>query len=332
MRNSVVSALIAALVWALLPLLSLGTGGLPAHPGSVSAPPPAQTEGQEPPEDPLPQPVSGFDAGYRLPVLREGRTESMPLDRYLTGVLLSELPASFSDETRKAQAVACRTYALRSCAHPRHEGAAVCTDSVCCQGWRDPDSVSPALLAQAEAAVRATDGLCIRYQGALIGATFFSCSGGRTEDAAAVWGSELPYLRSVESPGEEMAAHFSDELRLPLEDFRARLLELDPEAELSGDPAGWIGDLRETPGGGVDEILLGGRPFRGTQLRKAFQLRSTAFTLRLNTQEAVFTTRGFGHRVGMSQYGAEAMARAGNDYVTILKWYYSGVDILPEAP
>ena len=337
MRNSVVCSLIVLSFWAVLGLLALRAGASAARDAAAPGPEtPAATGIVAAAADPaeaaapaLPAPRMGFDAAFRLPVLREGETVSMDLHSYLTGVLLAELPDRFADETRKAQAVASRTYALRSYAHRRHGEAALCTGAGCCQGWQDPDSVSPERRARAEAAVTATDGLVIRYGGELIDATFFSCSGGQTEDAAAVWGNELPYLRAVESPGEEAAAHFTDETRLSLSALRAALEELDPAVRLEGAPETWIGAVTHTPGGGVDEIELGGRSFRGTQLRKRFGLRSTVFTLELNKEEAVFRTRGSGHRVGMSQYGAEAMARAGNDFVTILTWYYTGVTVEP---
>ena len=169
-----------------------------------------------------------YDGRFFLPVLRDGEIESMDLQTYLTGVLLAELPERFSQQTRMAQAVACRTYVLRSYLRRRHSPAAVCTDSGCCQGWVDPQSVSPARREAALAAVRATDGLVIRYQGELIEATFFSCSGGKTEAAAEVWGSDAAYLQSVESPGEESAAHFRDETEIPLTDFCQTLRAENP--------------------------------------------------------------------------------------------------------
>ncbi len=324
MRHSIPIALIAAMLWAILPVLTLADAGTPAWAASEAAP-----AGSAPAEEAAGR---SFDRSWRLPVLRDGQVQRMDLHQYLTGVLLAELPASFAPETFKAQAVASRTYALRSCDHRRHPDAAVCTDSGCCQGWRDPAQASPAHRARAEAALDATDGLVIRCGGQLIEATFFSCSGGQTESAAAVWGNELPYLQAVESPGEEAAAHYRDELRLSLEEFRSVLTELDGASDFSGDPTGWVGSIRRSAGGGVEQIELGGRPFTGVGLRRAFGLRSTAFSLELTSTEAVFTTRGYGHRVGMSQYGAEAMAKAGNDFETILKWYYTGVEIGPAEP
>ena len=341
MKNSVLAALLLAAFWAALAFLSQGGSAVEMQNAtckmqneesatlsyfsvgtSIACPPSTDPTREADTAD-------GFDESFRIPVLSEGQVLSLSLHDYLTGVLLAEMPLSFPDEALKAQAVASRTYALRHYEHRRHEAAAVCTDSGCCQSWRDPAAADLADRARAEAAVRATDGLAIYYAGKLIEATFFACSGGRTEDAAAVWGSELPYLRAVESPGEEEAAHFSDVTRVPLAEFRAALAELDGAVDFPEALGGWVGSIRYTAGGGVAEIELGGRPFTGKQLRKCFGLRSTVFTLELSAEEAVFSTRGWGHRVGMSQYGAAAMAENGADFVEILEWYYQGVSVGP---
>ena len=217
------AALIVVLFWAALPFLRVEARqpATQADPQPVSDTQPPQTTCTESAAQTSAQ-VS-FDRWFLLPVLQDGEVVRMELHTYLTGVLLAEMPASFADEALKAQAVASRTYSLRSDSHRRHAGAAVCTSSACCQGWQDPDSAAPEARARAEAAVSATDGLVICYQGALIDATFFSCSGGQTEAAAAVWGSDLPYLQAVESPGEEAASHYTDETRIPLSDFRVSL-------------------------------------------------------------------------------------------------------------
>ncbi|MBQ1371546.1 MAG: stage II sporulation protein D [Oscillospiraceae bacterium] len=338
MKDSVISTCIVVLFWAVLPILccsqslaaqgSTDTGGWAASSpsGLFSPQPPEQTEDgtEAAPED---SEAPGFDRAFRMPVLRGDTTVSMDLHSYLTGVLLAEMPLSFEDEALKAQAVASRTYALRSYSSRRHDPCAVCVNSGCCQGWTDPDSVSPEERARAEAIVSETDGLVVCYQGELIEATFFSCSGGQTEAAVAVWGSELPYLQAVESPGEEGATHYEDETQIPLSEFREALAEQDAAVQFPDALGAWVGSIRYTPGGGVDEIELGGRPFKGTWLRQRFHLRSTAFTLELTDTEAVFTTKGFGHRVGMSQYGAEAMAKAGSSFEEILAWYYQGTNV-----
>jgi len=334
MRNSVLGTLAAAVFWTSLALLVL-PAKQPAPTSSVApvfaekteivtTTEPSSTVSAAASPDPAPVP---FDTAFSLSVLTEGGVRQMNLETYLTGVLLAEMPVSFSEEALKAQAVACRTYTLTRCGHPRHDDAAVCTHSGCCQGWKDPETVEPAARDRAAEAVRATDALVLLYEGKLIDATFFACSGGRTEDAAAVWGSKLPYLKAVDSPGEEEASHYSDEVRLPLAEFRSALEALDGRVRFGPNPGTWVESVGYTAGGGIDHMVIGGCPFRGTALRKSFGLRSTAFTLTLNEEEASFVTRGNGHRVGMSQYGANAMAQDGNDFEAILKWYYQGVEV-----
>ena len=171
-------------------------------------------------------------------------------------------------------------------------------------------------------AVRATAGQVLTYQDELIEATYFSCSGGMTEDAVAVWGTDYPYLQAVESPGEENAVHFEDTVLLTAEEFRHLLGQDLPE-----DPNTWIGDVSHTAGGGVDTIQIGNCIYSGKTLRAMLNLKSTAFTIDILGDTIQIATRGYGHRVGMSQYGADAMARQGNTYEEILQHYYPGVQL-----
>ena len=161
----------------------------------------------------------------------------------------------------------------------------------------------------------------------MIEATYFSCSGGRTEDAVAGWGTDIPYLQAVDSPGEEQAKHFTDSVLFTAKEFAACL-----GANLSGAPAKWLGSVTYTQGGGVATMVIGGKTYSGVDLRRKLGLRSTAFSMMAVGDQIHITTKGFGHRVGMSQYGAEAMAVAGSSYKAILQHYYPGVvlDILQE--
>ena len=261
-----------------------------------------------------------------IPVLQsDGITKTLKLEDYLVGVILGEMPLNFDIEALKAQAVVARTYTLRRVLiSQKHDGGAVCVNSACCQSYCPPEQYagSKASLNKAIAAVASTTGQVITYNGSLIEATYFSCSGGRTEDAQAVWGADIPYLQSVESPGEENAAHFEETVRFSGAEF-ARLLGIT----LSGEPNTWFGPVTYTVGGGVDTIRIGGVPFKGTQLRQMLDIRSTAFTITPLGETIYIVTKGFGHRVGMSQYGAEAMAVAGSDYRQILSHYYPGTNI-----
>lgn len=277
-------------------------------------------------------PSGNYDEEKTIYVLENGVPVEMTLHDYLTGVLLGEMPASFSAEALKAQAVAARTFTLHILQAGKHDGA-ICESAACCQAYVAPESYLAAngemgspVLEEMSQAVRATDGLVLEYGGTLIDAVFFSCSGGRTEAAIEVWGGDVPYLQAVDSPGEEDAVPFSDEKTISREEFCAVLSGLDPACDFSAEP--WIGTITYTQGGGVDEMELGGVFFDGTALRSVFSLRSTLFTVEVGESEVVFHTRGFGHRVGMSQYGADAMARNGSTFEDILAYYYQGTELV----
>lgn len=275
------------------------------------------------------EPTETQPSQQQIPVqMADGVVHDMDLEEYLAGVVLAEMPAEFETEALKAQAVVARTYALkRTTTGNKHPQNAVCTDPACCQAYRETadflQSGNPVdLLEKVRSAVQQTKGQVLTYNGILIEATYYSCSGGRTEDAQAVWGAEIPYLQSVESPGEEKATHYIDTVQFSTAEF-CRLLGRD----LPGNPAGWIGDVSYTAGGGVDRIYIADQEYQGTQLRQLLGLRSTAFVITAAGDTVTITTKGYGHRVGMSQYGAEAMAVTGNDYTQILAHYYQGAQL-----
>lgn len=261
-------------------------------------------------------------------VLNEGTVTEMDLETYLAGVVLGEMPADFEAEALKAQAVVARTFTLRSEQIGKHNAAAVCTDSNCCQAYISPESYlsqggTQENIDRIYAAVTDTQGMVLTYNGELIEATYFSCSGGSTEDAVAVWGTDVPYLRATDSPGEEQAAHYTDTVSFSADEFMKALgLKLD------GAPKTWLGSVTYTAGGGVDTMLIGNVSFSGTELRNLLALRSTAFTMTADDTTITITTRGYGHRVGMSQYGADAMAANGSSYDKILAHYYQGTKLV----
>ena len=272
---------------------------------------------------------AAVDETERLTVLAKyGNLRQMPLSEYLVGVVLAEMPADFDSEALKAQAVVARTYTRKRMEKGKHGEAAVCMDPGCCQGWRSPESYleeggRQASIDRVRRAVADTDGAVLCYDGALIDATYFSCSGGSTEDAVAVWGQDVPYLQAVESPGEEAAPRYSDSVTFPASELAQRL-----GIENRGDPSGWFSGITYTEGGGVETISVRGKSFTGTQLRSKLGLRSTAFDLEVKGNHITITTRGFGHRVGMSQYGAQAMAERGCSFEEILSHYYTGAELV----
>ena len=209
-----------------------------------------------------------------IQVWHDGILDEFPLTEYLTGVLISEMPGSFQMEAKMAQAVVARTYALRRVGGTDKHPGAVCTDSNCCQGYLDPDTFADRETVKlARQAVEATAGIVLTYEGELIDATYFSCSGGFTEDAVAVWGSDVPYLQSVESPGEEIAAHYTDTTHFTKE-------QLETALGVKLGVGNWIGTMTYTEGGGVASVMIGGKQFRGTELRTLLGLHSTAFAVK----------------------------------------------------
>lgn len=257
-----------------------------------------------------------------------GETEKVDMDTYLLGVVLAEMPVSFEMEALKAQAVVARTYTRKAYATDgKHGDGSVCTNPSCCQAYISEEDY----LAQGGTqegvdkvrhAIGATTGYVLTYGEELIEATYFSCSGGSTEDAVAVWGTDYPYLQAVDSPGEEDAPYDTDTVVFTPEEFQAAL-----GTDFSGSPRSWIGTTTYTEGGGVDTMTIGGESYTGTQLRSLLKLRSTAFTVLTEEDSVTITTRGYGHRVGMSQYGADAMAVTGSSFQEILAHYYPGTTL-----
>ena len=264
-----------------------------------------------------------------IPVLMtDGTLRQMDLEDYIRGVVLAEMPASFEMDALKAQAVAARTYALRrQTLTDRHPQGAVCADHTCCQAWMSDEDYLKSRgtkldLEKVRDAVNETAGQVLTYEGRLAETTYFSCSGGQTEDAAAVWGEEIPYLQSVVSPGEEGSAEYEQTLYFTSAEFADKL-----GRKLTGMPSQWLGEATETEGGGVATMVIGGVTYSGTELRRLLGLNSTIFTMEADEAGITVTTRGNGHRVGMSQYGADAMAVAGSSYTEILAYYYPGTVI-----
>ncbi len=291
---------------------------------------------------PLPAPEPRTQAapaaeGVTVTLLRDGETAVLPLEEYLVGAVAAEMPASFHPQALRAQAVASRTFALyrRGEVSGRHPRADLCGDPGCCQAW-----LSEAERAELwgdsfqvwEAAVRAaaedTAGVCLTWRGEPILACFHASSPGVTESSGAVWGTALPYLVSVDTPeGEEDVPGFVTSVRLSADELRRGVREIDPRAPFDGEPETWVGQRVLDTGGRVAALRVGGVTVPGSAVRETFSLRSACFTLVWTGEDFLFTVEGGGHGVGMSQYGAQAMARQGADWREILAHYYPGAEL-----
>ena len=323
-------------------LLPFGAAYLKNEPASPSPAPP-ETTPDEPALDPvppspspeLPPAIGSVPVPATLRVQTAQGVTDMATEEYLLGVLAAEMPVDFGPEALKAQAVAARTYALYCAALGKHPDADVCTDFACCQAWMSQEALRrswgenyDACRAAVEQALAETAGEYLEYGGEAIFAAFHSSSAGATESCGAVWGPRA-YLPSVSSP--ETAADvpgYVSELHCGVLDLRDTLLAEHPEADFSGEPSAWVERIRRDESGRVEKALLGGVEVSGVELRRLFSLRSTAFTLEYTGEEFLFTVTGFGHGVGMSQYGAMVMGREGSSYRDILAHYYPGAELV----
>ena len=287
---------------------------------------------------PPPKPQAVRDAEAQITLLLDGETRDVSVHDYLIGSVAAEMPASFEPEALKAQAVALRTYLARKLLHPSsaHPEADICADSGCCAAWRSEDQLREkwgdafeANLARVTAAVEDTDGMILSFDGEPILAVFHSSSAGRTEDASEVWQSSLPYLVSVESPeSAETVPNYVVSVTFSPGEFREVLTAAHPEASFSDQPETWITDPVLTPSGRLDRVTVGGVTLAGRELRSLFGLRSTAVTFDVSAEAVTVTSTGYGHGVGMSQYGAQTMALGGDGFEDILAAYYPGTELV----
>lgn len=325
-KAAVIGFLVPAVLLTVVVLAEKPEANVPTQPETTGASsiPTQPSSGMQPTKPTAPEPTQ--EEKQTISVLVDGTVVQMELEEYVLGVVLAEVPSSFELEALKAQAVAARTAALYICESGRHHGS-VCVSYGCCQAYISRESYfaiggTQERMDKVQSAVQATAGQVMTYEGELVCAAYFSCSGGSTEDAVAVWGSEVPYLQAVDSPGEEFAAVFSDQFYFTPEQLQQKLCVTIPGAVDT-----WFGEVCYTGGGGVDTMMIGGVAYRGTTLRVLLGLRSTAFTVTVSENIICFETKGYGHRVGMSQYGAQAMALAGAGYETILTHYYQGAEL-----
>lgn len=271
---------------------------------------------------------------------KENRTIDVPLEEYIKGVVCSEMPLNFNKEALKAQSIAARTYTLAhteavssGCANGK--GADLC-DTVHCQVYTPKEEK----IAQwgvdgekkwklVEEVVDETKGMVLTYNNELVmGAYYFSTSSGKTENVEDVFSTALPYLRSVESLGEDIAPRYKSTETIDVNRFAQIVNNGYSDAKLS--PANLENEIKMnsyTDGGSVKEITLGNITITGVKFRQLFGLNSANFSLEFLNNQVVINCNGFGHGVGMSQWGANVMASEGKMCEEILKHYYTGIEI-----
>ena len=269
---------------------------------------------------------------------KDKKIEEIPLDEYLLGVVSAEMPANFEQEALNAQALVARTYTIYSIKRNKnkHEGADICDSSTCCQAWiskedrlaRWNEDVREEYWNKIVKAVNTTKGKVITYNGDVIDAFFHSNSGGITEIPVNVWGgTNFPYLQSVQTSGEEGYSQYSSEVTLTQEELINKIRAKHSDFNIDISQQDSVKILEYTEAGRVKNIQIGNLKLSGVEVRSLLGLKSTNFKIEINNGKVTFIVTGYGHGVGMSQTGADSMAKQGSNYEEIIKHFYTGVEI-----
>lgn len=267
---------------------------------------------------------------------KTGQVEEVELDQYLCHVVSAEMPADFELEALKAQAIVARTYTLYKANSRKHENADICDDSTCCQAWiskedrlaRWEEGKRESNWQKIEQCVKDTKGKIVTYNNEPINAFFHSNSGGTTELPVNVWGgSGLPYLQVVETAGEEGYSQYASEIELSNDELVDKLKQKYEDIQIDFSNLEEIKILEYTDSNRVKTIRFGNHEISGVEARSIFGLKSTNFEITKETEKVKFTVKGYGHGVGMSQTGADTMAKQGSNYEDIIHHFYIGVEI-----
>ena len=257
----------------------------------------------------------------------------------MLGVVSAEMPANFEQEALNAQAVVARTYTIYCISHSsnKHGEANICDDSTCCQAWiskedrmaRWEENLRESNWNKITMAVNNTSGKIITYNGEVIDAFFHSNSGGATEAPVNVWGgTNYPYLQSVQTSGEDAYSQYSSEVVLSKDELKNKIKEKHSDFTIDYNDKECIKITEYTESGRVKTIKIGNLNLSGVEVRTLLGLKSANFSVNIEGNNIKFSVTGYGHGVGMSQTGADSMAKSGSNYQDIIKHFYTGVEIV----
>lgn len=266
-------------------------------------------------------------------ISKTGKVEKVDLTEYTIGAVCAEISPSYEEEAIMAQAIACKTYAVYMMENDVYDKADISDDYTKHQGYISKDELKEkwgekfeTYYQKIESAVKKVENKILTYDGKVIQTAFFALCGGKTENAKDIWGNEVPYLKSVNSVGDELAADNTSVVSYSVDEFRNCCENLE-KCKLSDNKSEWVGETKKTDAGSVKNIVIGSQSYTGAKIQSVFNLKSINFNLKYDGENFVFTVIGNGHGVGMSQYGADYMARQGSSCEEILKHYYTSVEI-----
>jgi stage II sporulation protein D len=279
--------------------------------------------------------VDEDDVQVRVLLKDQDKVVTMPLEKYVRGVVAAEMPITFEKEALKAQAIAARTYIVRRLASGATKGDRydVSDDHTESQAFSSDEKLQQrwGMIAYAQnlsklnEAVNETKGQILLYDGKPIEALFFSTSSGRTENSEDYWDKTIPYLRSVPSPWDEQSDKYTSQTSMQIREMQTKLGVTAVLTAANLDAV--LKPLEKTATEHIKKIQVGDKTFSGREFREKLGLRSTWFTWKVEGDTITFFNRGFGHGVGLSQYGANGMAKEGYKAEQIVKHYYQGVEI-----
>ncbi|WP_240335219.1 stage II sporulation protein D [Paraliobacillus sediminis] len=272
--------------------------------------------------------LSSEDSAFTVEVMRSetDQIEKVLLEDYVTRVVASEMPAEFELEALKAQALAARTYIVNYLAHVKDDAANV-TDTIQHQVYKNDEELRKVWgsdyswkISKIKQAVAGTVGEILTYEEQPITPAFFSTSNGYTENSEDYWENALPYLKSVASPWDQDSPKFLDQKIIPIN-------QVEEALGVTLSQASTAFNMIRTESNRVETVEIAGQTFTGRDIREALDLRSSDFDIEQKNDHLIFTTKGYGHGIGMSQYGANGMAKDGKNYQDIVTYYYQGTEI-----
>lgn len=279
--------------------------------------------------------------GETISVFRtsDQKTQDITMFEYVCGSVAAEMPLAYHEEALKAQAVACYTNALRLKNDDEYNNGDISDDSRIHQGYIDESQRKEKwgndfqkYENKLKKAVKEVENQALYYDGELCVAAFYAISCGKTETAKNIWGTHVPYLISVESEGDKLSPQYASTLVFDKAEFIAAASGISPEIRNIKTTENVLTVTKKSPSGTVLQATLNGKTFTGEEIRKAFSLRSPVFTVKATADTVTFNVSGYGHGVGLSQYGSDYFARQGMNYKEILLHYYSGAELKSTTP
>ena len=316
MKNSIFTSIILAVLLLIFPLFALSTGK-GADEDNVALKPVYKKENIK-------------SESFKVLNFENGKINEMSAEDYITGVVAAEMPALYETEALKAQAVAAYSFALRRRAENKDKDYDITTNPAIDQSFIGDELLREKWGDKAEeyeekirSAVKAVAGQTVNYKGEVALTLYHAVSSGKTESSKEVWGGSYDYLVGVDSVWDKLSPNYLSSVSLTLQEFKKSLGEEYSLVKSDSD----IKILSKSKNGSVKKLSICGKEISGEELRGKLKLKSLCFTYKIKEEKIEFTVMGYGHGVGMSQFGADYMAKQGADYKEILKHYYKGVSV-----